>query len=859
MNDFDAKLGIYSKQNILTERLSSKFNDKYVEVDVFDSSKYFNTNDYNYLIINLLNDQYFRFVDAINDVKNIVSKSECKVLVLMPLYVKDEEKYVFESNIQNLLELNKNIGIMLVPEILGSGVKFNDKYVSHDLIMQTLVSERCKIKNYGTLLNTISIGKLIEKIVKETFSFGISGQVLALVGPRKGLKTIVTKYLGVGESNVIYLKDEPKFTEVSHTAISKVDFSLRLAINATRNTFMESVSKEDVEAILPSRSQLLEPDIEEVVIKKSIKSNTKKVFKRLTAVFIFILLLFIAPFVALSFSIFLFYLSVRVAVSNPNLSEAFINYSLKTLSISQNINLGVPFYYNYSNIVYKSAFIFKEVFELSKTGSALAQKVMSDTVQDLSQQTDSMSSILDRIHTDIGFLQSDIAELNDPMGRKINDYILRKQIDVGKYKSKVYFIKNFTSRLSTLLGVNKPAKYLILFQNNMELRPTGGFIGSFALMTFDKGRLTSIEVSDVYQADGQLKGHVDPPEPIRQHLGEGGWYLRDSNWDPSFPDAATKAEWFLDKELNTNVDGVMAIDLSFVQKLLKVTGPLTLNDFNKTINSENLYITTQNEVESDFFPGSIKKASFMTSLSRELITAVENLPSSKYFNLLESIYSSFEERHIQMYFHDLNAQESVINLGYGGEVNMNTDCGLRCFNDKYALVDANLGVNKSNYFINRSHGLNVSVKKDQIGHELFVTYTNTASQALGNMGVYKNYSRLLLPLNAEVSGLRLYDKSGSYEDVKFDKTIVNDRQEIGFLINILPGDSKRVQAVWNLKTDALSNGGEYRVDVRKQAGTDNDQFSLNIEKTDLSLTGRVPSVYTTTLARDFSARLFFKP
>ena len=68
----------------------------------------------------------------------------------------------------------------------------------------------------------------------------------------------------------------------------------------------------------------------------------------------------------------------------------------------------------------------------------------------------------------------------------------------------------------------------------MELRPTGGFIGSYAIMTFDKGRLAEIVVNDVYTADGQLKGHVDPPEPIRKYLGEGGWFLRDSNWDPDF-------------------------------------------------------------------------------------------------------------------------------------------------------------------------------------------------------------------------------------------------------------------------------------------------------------------------------------
>lgn len=181
-----------------------------------------------------------------------------------------------------------------------------------------------------------------------------------------------------------------------------------------------------------------------------------------------------------------------------------------------------------------------------------------------------------------------------------------------------------------MLGMNAPKKYLILFQNNMELRPTGGFIGSFALITFEKGRMNQIVVNDVYSADGQLKGHVDPPEPIRRYLGEANWYLRDSNWDPNFKSSAIKAEWFLDKELNQKVDGVISIDLYLIQELLKITGPIYLSDFNKTIDSSNLYLTTQSEVEDNFFPGSTKKASFLTALSRSLITEIENLDSKSY-------------------------------------------------------------------------------------------------------------------------------------------------------------------------------------------------------------------------------------
>src|SRR5574340_1269627 len=134
---------------------------------------------------------------------------------------------------------------------------------------------------------------------------------------------------------------------------------------------------------------------------------------------------------------------------------------------------------------------------------------------------------------------------------------------------------------------------MVLFQTNMELRPTGGFIGSFGLLTFDNGRMSELNVSDVYSADGQLKGHIDPPAPIHDYLGEANWWFRDSNWDPDFPTSAKRAEWFLDKEIDQKVDGVFAIDLGLIKDALRLTGPIFLADYNMDVTSDNLYEKTQ--------------------------------------------------------------------------------------------------------------------------------------------------------------------------------------------------------------------------------------------------------------------------
>jgi len=847
MNDYDGKLGIYSKTSVLTQGLETKFKDKYLDVFVFDNAEEVDLSKLNYLIINLIDNK-----NSIEKIRSVISGLECKILILFPLFVKSEEKYVSDTNTKNFLESNKNLGIILVPELLGNGVKYRPEHVSHNLIMQSLLNERVKIKDVDFLINTISLNKLVDVIVKETFSFGVSGQALALVGPRTTSKDFLIDHLQTDETNIIPTKEKVNYTELLYSSSLKTDFPLKLAVNATKNTFLNELKEKEVIVVDKKPAK-------KIINKFSLPPRGRRYSNRIFKLILSILIFFSIPLFTLFLSIIFLYISTRLALSNLERAERFISYSLKSVSVTRTLSFGIPFYYNYSNMVYKSASLFREVLELSKVGKEFSTKIMGETVYDLSSYTDNISAILDRIHTDFGFLQSDINELNDFGGRKIKKYLSDARIDISEYKNKVYVAKLFSSRLSQLLGMEKPMKYLILFQNNMELRPTGGFIGSFATITFDKGRMSEIVVSDVYSADGQLKGHVDPPGAIRIHLGEGGWFMRDANWDPSFPDSATKIEWFLNKEVGTEVDGVIAIDLSFVKSILKIIGPINLIDYNKIISSENLYTTTQEEVESDFFPGSIKKESFMTSLSRQLIAELQSIKDDKYFVLFKEVYNMLEERHLQIFLHDFNAQESIKSLGYSGDVDMNSNCGLRCFSDKYSLIDANLGVNKSNYYIKRSQEINLEVSKQKITHELFVTYENLASEAVGSSGFYKSYTRLLLPINANILGVRSYDTSGNYEDLAFDTYDVVGRYEIGFLVNILPKSSKKIQIVWDIKSDSLTNGGEFRFLVRKQAGTESDGLIITIKNTDLRLTGSVPSVYTTDLTRDYRAKLFFKP
>jgi hypothetical protein len=430
------------------------------------------------------------------------------------------------------------------------------------------------------------------------------------------------------------------------------------------------------------------------------------------------------------------------------------------------------------------------------------------------------------------------------------------RVDLEKFKKTLSEGKILADGLPDILGKTQSKTYLILFENNMEIRPTGGFIGSYGLLTFDGGRLSDLTVSDVYSADGQLNGHVEPPAPIKNYLGEANWWLRDSNWDPDFPTSAQRAEWFLDKEIGKQVDGVAAIDLAPVKEILKYTGPVFLSDYNLDITSDNLYEETQAEVQDNFFPGTHKKASFLTALSGTLLNEVEKLSSQQKLSVLASLYSGLEERHLQVFLHDGVSQSALNIMGWDGSVNI-PSCGANCYADLAGIVEANVGVNKSNYFIQRSVSLKVDVSTYTIDRTLTLNLKNTANPGLGPSGNYNDYVRILMPEDANI--ISIQSISGQNEETLSPEiTDVKGRKEVGVDVEVLASETKSIVFSWRTQLPSGLPTASYGLYFRKQAGTDPDPITLDIKPVGaavnsdprFTLTRDGSYSYNTTLSQD---------
>jgi len=363
--------------------------------------------------------------------------------------------------------------------------------------------------------------------------------------------------------------------------------------------------------------------------------------------------------------------------------------------------------------------------------------------------------------------------------------------------------------------------YLVLLQNNMELRPTGGFIGSFGLASFDQGRFLDFGVSDVYVADGQLKGHVEPPEKLKEYLGEAGWYLRDANWDPDFPTSSRRVAWFLEKEMGRTVNGVIGINLNFAKEVLRGLGPVYLPDYQEKIDEANLFERAEYRSEIGTFPGSTQKSDFLGSLASALFEKLRTGSEKELFAVAKGAYKALEAGDFLVYLDDPTVMEKIAKFGWSGEIRSSScqhpaGSTVKCLSDYLMLVEANLGVNKANYFLRRRIDQKIGIAGDgSIEHRLKIDYQNTAETNAWPAGKYKNYLRAYVPQNSRLVTCQI---DGVLCQV--DESSEHERKIFGLLVEVPIGEKKTVEISYELPEKfPQEDRASFAFTFQRQSGT----------------------------------------
>ncbi len=407
--------------------------------------------------------------------------------------------------------------------------------------------------------------------------------------------------------------------------------------------------------------------------------------------------------------------------------------------------------------------------------------------------------------------------------------------DVNEFLSQAALLAHIAP---SVVAIDDEKTYLVLFQNNMELRPAGGFIGSFALLTFSHGVVKPLEIYDVYSADGQIKGYVKPPAAIESYLGEASWTLRDSNWDPSFPSSARSAEWFLEKTFDRTVDGVVAVNLSLLGSIVQTLGPLPVTDYEDVLTSENFYHTVQTQVEDSFFPGSQKKKSYLSAVYTSVRERMTDLTPQELSHVLLSLQGSLASREIQFYLPEAESQNVMSVLGWTGEV-VPPQCESSCQILFVGNVEANVGVNKVNAQVARTAELMVTIAEQRLKNSLTYTFTNTSSK-----DSYDLYNRILVNAAA-----RLVDVRIDGESIDFDVTAQDRYQEVGAYLSIPAEQVVSVTYLWEEPWQSVRGLSLF---WRKQSGVLGHPIEVQIKR---ELTNEAVVDYNTVLTEDISIPL----
>ena len=224
-----------------------------------------------------------------------------------------------------------------------------------------------------------------------------------------------------------------------------------------------------------------------------------------------------------------------------------------------------------------------------------------------------------------------------------------------------------------IAGYPESKTYLFLLENNTELRPTGGFIGTYGTLKVKDGEIEDFVTDNIYNLDVPAESflNIDPPEPLKKYLKSERWFLRDSNWSPDFPATAEKALWFYEQERGPvkNFDGVIAVTPTFIESLIELTGELTVQGI--TFNKENFVDTLQYQVEQGYYRQGIsdsERKEIIGQLSAMLLDRLLALPQSKWDDFWTTFTNDIEHKQILIYLRDPVAQATVSQENWGGEV-----------------------------------------------------------------------------------------------------------------------------------------------------------------------------------------------
>lgn len=388
-----------------------------------------------------------------------------------------------------------------------------------------------------------------------------------------------------------------------------------------------------------------------------------------------------------------------------------------------------------------------------------------------------------------------------------------------------------TKLLPALGGYPNESNFLIILQNNDELRPTGGFIGVYGLAKTKNGEIISLSTNDSYHLDMPAVGiwKKEPPVPLKKYLKVENWYLRDANWVPDWPLAAQKineiytGETLAIGQAAPDFSGIIAINPDFIIDLLRLVGPINVKGESYT--ADNFQELLQYNVEIAYKDRDISswdRKDIINELLDELKRRLFNLPTKDWGALLTIIDQNTNEKNIQLYFKNQNLQDLAKNIDASGEVKTSQS-------DYLMVVDANLAAFKSDAVVKKKIAYEISQRNGSASVGLTLNYRHEGDFDWRTTR-YRSYTRVYVPFGSRLATYSGLDANTADWSV-LDDPILN-KTIFGFFLTVEPGTEREVVIHYTLPDSINSQltNNAYSLLVQKQSGRRTEELKVNINK-----------------------------
>lgn len=383
--------------------------------------------------------------------------------------------------------------------------------------------------------------------------------------------------------------------------------------------------------------------------------------------------------------------------------------------------------------------------------------------------------------------------------------------------------------LLALAGYPAEKNYLIMFQNNDELRPTGGFLGTFGLAKTKNGDLIDFSTHDIYHMDMPSEpSNIEPPAPIKKYMIEN-WYMRDANWSPDWPESAQNILWFYKKEyeqlpekdkLNQfggDFDGVFGITPDFVMDLLEFTGPIKIDE--TEYNQENFQELLQYQVEIGYKDQGIsswQRKGIIGEIFKEIKIRLLDLSSQKWISLVSVINKNIQKKDILLYFNDYRLEDIAMYFDATGELK-------KVPSDYLMVVDANLAAFKTDAVVDKRIAYSIDQGTNGIFSNLSLSYSHKGGFDWRTTR-YRSYTRVYVPEGSEI----LFSEGVDIGDIDISNEL--GKTVFGFFFSLEPGQIKNIIIKYRLP-DRINSGlaeRSYSLFIQKQPGKRVEELTVDL-------------------------------